>query len=176
MDVVPDHKDWTWVLERRCDQCGVDVADYRVGDLAAATRRTVRAWQQVLERQDVRRRPAPRVWSPLEYACHVRDVYRLFHQRLRLMLTEDDAQFASWDQDAVAVAARYGEQDPVLVCGQLADAGEALADAYDAVPVGAWLRPGRRSNGSLFTVESLGRYCLHDVLHHLHDVGHQAHD
>jgi hypothetical protein len=27
-----------------------------------------------------------------------------------------------------------------------------------------------RSNGSEFTVESLGRYHLHDVVHHLHDV------
>ena len=29
---------------------------------------------------------------------------------------------------------------------------------------------GRRSDGSAFTVESLGRYWLHDVEHHLHDV------
>ena len=37
------------------------------------------------------------------------------------------------------------------------------------------MRPGRRSNGSVFTVETLGRYFLHDVLHHLHDVGHPSH-
>jgi hypothetical protein len=41
---------------------------------------------------------------------------------------------------------------------------------FDAVPDGAWGRPGRRSNGSTFTVESLGRYFLHDIEHHLHDV------
>jgi hypothetical protein len=28
-----------------------------------------------------------------------------------------------------------------------------------------------RSNGDEFTVETLGRYHLHDVVHHLHDVG-----
>jgi hypothetical protein len=38
------------------------------------------------------------------------------------------------------------------------------------VPADAWDRPGVRSNGSEFTVESLGRYHLHDVVHHLHDV------
>jgi hypothetical protein len=26
--------------------------------------------------------------------------------------------------------------------------------------------------GSGFTVDSLGRYFLHDVVHHLHDLGH----
>jgi hypothetical protein len=31
-----------------------------------------------------------------------------------------------------------------------------------------------RSNGDEFTVESLGRYHLHDVVHHLHDVGADA--
>ena len=34
-----------------------------------------------------------------------------------------------------------------------------------------WQRTGRRSNGSAFTVETLGRYHLHDVVHHLWDVG-----
>ena len=32
-------------------------------------------------------------------------------------------------------------------------------------------RRGTRSNGDVFSVESLGSYHLHDVVHHLHDVG-----
>ncbi|MHB8274233.1 MAG: hypothetical protein ACYDC9_05635 [Dermatophilaceae bacterium] len=36
--------------------------------------------------------------------------------------------------------------------------------------VAARLRTGRRSNGSVFTIETLGQYILHDVAHHLHDV------
>jgi hypothetical protein len=31
-------------------------------------------------------------------------------------------------------------------------------------------RLGRRSNGSVFTVETLGKYFLHDLEHHAHDV------
>lgn len=170
----PDDKDWTWVLERRCPQCGVDVDDYAVDDLASATRRSVLDWQHVLRRPDVAVRPTPYVWSPLEYACHVRDVYRVFDERVRLMLTEDDPQFPNWDQDAAAVAGDYGRQTPVVVHGELTDAGEAMAATLQSVPDGAWLRTGRRSNGSVFTVESLARYFLHDVLHHLHDVGFSA--
>ncbi len=33
-----------------------------------------------------------------------------------------------------------------------------------------WDRPGRRSNGSEFTIDTLACYHLHDVEHHLHDV------
>ena len=87
------------------------------------------------------------------------------------MLTDDDPVFDNWDQDATALDARYWEADPVAVSGQLATAGVRLADLYAAVPDGQWPRTGRRSNGSTFTVETLGTYCVHDVVHHLHDVG-----
>ena len=52
-------------------------------------------------------------------------------------------------------------------------AAEAVAARYDALPDASeetWARKGFRSNGSEFTVDSLARYHLHDVLHHSHDV------
>ena len=33
--------------------------------------------------EELRRRPDPATWSTLEYACHVRDVFRLYDERLR---------------------------------------------------------------------------------------------
>jgi hypothetical protein len=90
--------------------------------------------------------------------------------RVLLMLEQDMPTFANWDQDATAVEERYGEQQPAGVADELAAAAEAAADAYDRVVGAAWDRPGLRSNGSRFTVASLGRYHLHDVVHHLRDV------
>jgi hypothetical protein len=87
------------------------------------------------------------------------------------MLTDDDAGFADWDQDGTAVELRYADQDPSAVAAELAHAGLALADALAAVRDDQWDRRGRRSNGSEFTVDSLARYLLHDVEHHLYDVG-----
>ena len=55
----------------------------------------------------------PTVWSALEYGCHIRDVHRIFNDRVRLMLTEDEPRFANWDQDATAIEDDYGSQDPV---------------------------------------------------------------
>ena len=169
--IEPDDKDWTWVLQRPCPECGFDPAAVDVRALGDALRATVPRWQAALAAPDVRRRPAPAVWSRLEYGAHVRDVFRLFDERLRLMLTEDDPQFANWDQDATAVADRYDLQDPAAVSDELAHAAAVLAADYDAVGDDAWQRPGRRSNGSRFTVRTLGVYLLHDVLHHVHDVG-----
>ena len=111
-------------------------------DVPAMTRANAAAWQDVLARPDVRRRPRPEVWSPLEYACHVRDVFRLFDQRLGLMLAEDDPQFTNWDQDETAIADRYDEQDPAVVAGELAEAGERIAASFAAVRPDQWSRPG----------------------------------
>jgi DinB superfamily len=171
VSIAPDTKDWTWVLERPCPECGVDVGSVPREEIADRARGIVAPWQQALGRGDATERPAPAVWSVVEYGCHVRDVNRLFAERLRLMLTSDDPLFANWDQDATAVAERYGEQDPAVVAEELTASAEAVAGLFASVPDDAWQRPGRRSNGSVFTVESLGRYYLHDVLHHLHDVG-----
>ena len=87
------------------------------------------------------------------------------------MLEQDGPRFANWDQDATAAAERYHEQDPATVGRELAEAAAAWVARYAAVPDDAWGRTGSRSDGSDFTVLTLGQYGLHDLAHHLHDVG-----
>jgi DinB superfamily len=169
--ITPDDKDWTWTLERPCPECGFEAAAVAAEDVAGRIRAFTDPWPIVLGRSGVRERPDPATWSVLEYACHVRDVCRLFDRRLRSMLEQDDPLFEDWDQDRTAVQDRYGEQDPADVASTLAVAAAGWADTYAAVGSDEWDRTGTRSNGSRFTVLSLGRYGLHDLAHHLHDVG-----
>ena len=170
---VPDDKDWTVVVREPCAECGFDPTALARVDLAARIVATIGPWQSVLARTgpELHDRPAPTTWSPLEYACHVRDVTRVFAGRLGSMLAQDDPPLPSWDQDAAAVEGRYFEARPERVSDEYAEGAEVLAGAFDAVPDDAWDRPGRRSDGSAFTVETLGAYCLHDLEHHLGDVG-----
>lgn len=169
--IAPDTKDWTWVLERVCPECGLDVAGVPRQQVADRLRANADAWGPVLERGDARERPEPSTWSALEYGCHVRDVFVLFAERLDLMLREEDPLFASWDQDETAVTSRYGEQDPAAVAADTVRSGHALAARFEGLDEATWLRTGRRSDGAGFTVESFARYLLHDPVHHLHDVG-----
>jgi hypothetical protein len=171
MTIEPDTKDWTWVLDRPCPECGFDCRHYPREETGDRVRANAATWTEVLRRDDVRQRPAPATWSPLEYACHVRDVFRLYDYRLSLMLDRDDPLYPNWDQDATAVAERYGEQDPDVVTTELIAAAEDVAARFDGVAGDEWTRPGRRSDGAAFTVETFARYFLHDAVHHLHDVG-----
>jgi hypothetical protein len=167
----PDTKDWTWVLRERCPACGFDTGEPARADLAAlvqvVTDRWVAAMASVTE---AGLRPAPGVWSPLEYACHVRDVFDLACVRVRLMLAEDAPRFANWDQDATAIEDDYGSQDVDAVVADLQVAGTAFAELVATVPDDAWERTGLRGDGALFTVDSFTRYLIHDPVHHLTDV------
>ncbi|MFC0680396.1 DinB family protein [Lysobacter korlensis] len=170
MTIVPDTKDWTWVLERACPQCGFDASAFAAADVPDRIRADLPAWAARLAEPDARTRPDESTWSALEYGAHVRDVFRLFRVRLALMLNEDDPLFASWDQDATALEDRYDRQDPAAVAGELVAAGEELAADFERVGGAQWHRPGRRSDGARFTVDSFARYFIHDPVHHLWDV------
>jgi hypothetical protein len=171
MAIIPDTKDWTWVLTRPCPECGFDTSDFPREALPTKLRSTASAWSVVLTRPTLTERPDPQTWSPLEYACHVRDTMRVFAARLDLMLTEDDPIFPNWDQDQTAVDGRYNEQDPAEVGSTLVAVVESVAAGFEAVADDQWHRPAQRSDGAVFTVETLGRYLVHDPVHHLHDVG-----
>ncbi|CAN5178046.1 DinB family protein [soil metagenome] len=170
MPIIPDTKNWTWVVERPCPECGFDASFFGPADVPALLRANAHAWPAILARPDVRNRPDDATWSPLEYAAHVRDVFRLYDHRLALMLHEDDPLYPNWDQDETAVVDRYNEQDPAVVSAELVAAGEAVADSFAAVHGDRWQRTGRRSDGVAFTVQSLATYFVHDPTHHLWDV------
>ncbi len=175
-NIVPEDKDWTWVLERTCPECGFDASTFPAAEVAPLVRANAQSWFRLLApaapagASQLRRRPRPDRWAPIEYACHVRDVFVLYLERLRLMLEEDNPLYPNWDQDATAVQGRYADQDIGLVSAQLVRAAASLAAAFESVRGDEWQRRGRRSDGASFTVDSFSRYMVHDPVHHLFDV------
>ncbi len=171
-----DDKNWTWVLERPCPECGFDAATIDRDQLGALIRANAAAWRGILSRGDiVSERPpvaagSSPVWSALEYGAHVRDVYEVFSARITEMLKKDEPVFSDWNQDVAAVEGRYGEQDPGAVGYALAVTAGKLADILDRVSGDQWQRTGARSDGASFTVLSLATYMLHDVSHHVRDA------
>ena len=166
--ITPEDRDWTFVISQGCQECGFrpQPPEQTGGRLRA----TIPLWTAALAAPEANQRPAPTVWSTVEYACHVRDTCRIFRERLQSMLAHDDPMFANWDQDATAVAEDYFAQSPDEVAQQLTREAEATAAAFDAIKSDQLARPGRRSNGSVFTVGTFAVYFLHDIEHHVYDV------
>ncbi|WP_433725533.1 DinB family protein [Nocardia sp. CA-129566] len=192
MPIVPDVKNWTWVLERPCPECGFDPAAITYAAVPGVAREYAGRLAATLERPDAAVRPDDSTWSALEYAAHVRDVCRIFVYRAAIAARTEavdpqvpafDAKgldatetadgipvFSNWDQDVTAMADRYDQQDPNRVASELTDAADAVARAFESVSAADLDKPVRRSDGSVFTVESLASYFVHDVIHHVHDV------
>lgn len=166
---VPDTDDWTWVLDQRCPQCGVDVQKFSSAEVTAAATGYVQSFRSLLENSpDVAVRPTPDTWSPLEYGAHLRDVCNVFRTRIRAMLLHDQPSYEDWDQNLAAAA--YGQLEPVDVADELKNsAGDLLRDV-EALTSEEAARTGHRSDGFTFTVETLLQYYLHELVHHWWDV------
>ena len=120
----------------------------------------------------LRRRIRPEVWSPLEYACHVRDVLEVQRERVLLAQVEDEPEFVPMRRDERAVELRYNEQDPASVNEQIATAADALARTLEDLDAAGWERTGvyNYPTSQLRTVEWIGRHTVHELRHHTHDV------
>ncbi|GAA0564823.1 DinB family protein [Paractinoplanes ferrugineus] len=157
----------------RCAECGFDYDSVTPGELptrlAEAGPRFAAALHPIT---DPRRRPAVDVWSPLEYACHVRDVLRVQRQRLELALRADDPPVTPMGRDELAVRDAYNTQDPQLVLTALTEAATTLARSFAALTPAQWTRTTRYNwpAAASRTLLWLGRHTIHEVEHHLLDV------
>jgi hypothetical protein len=122
---------------------------------------------------DIRRRPAPDVWSPLEYACHVRDVLRVQRERVLQAQREDEPVFTPMRRDERVVEERYNEQDPDGVAAEVRDAADAFVAVLHGLDDAGWMRRGLYNypEPQLRTVEWIAIHTVHELLHHRGDIG-----
>ena len=117
-------------------------------------------------------RPSAEVWSPLEYACHVRDVLRIQLGRVALGLVQDTPSFEPMGRDERPARYRYGDQLPDVVARELLDAADALALVYDALSE-EQLALTVTYNWPERIVRSLrwvGQHTVHELVHHRYDI------
>ena len=170
MPIVPDTKDWTWVLAASLPGVRLRQLHARVdagpGDGSGQRRRMAR--------------------RPRRRACAATSVgRRLVGARVRL----PRARRLPAVRRAIAADARGG-RSAVRQLGSGRDRDRAALRPSVAVEGGGrvgvgrvrlaarfeiglgdqWERTGRRSDGAVFTVDTFARYFVHDPIHHLHDV------
>ena len=165
---MPDDTDWTTVLDGGCEECG-----YRPHDPLTTDARLAKAaerWAVVLARPDVAKRPAPRVWAPLEYAGHCRDLIEVLGDRLTVMLEQDAPTYADFDGEAAVREHEYWRAGAGPLAEQLTRDTDRTREILGRVGESDWDRKGLRGDGYAFTIASLCQYIVHDVEHHLHDV------
>jgi S-DNA-T family DNA segregation ATPase FtsK/SpoIIIE len=155
-----------------CEECRFDYNSVPTKDIGTALRSNAEALVDALSAGDLRSRPKPDVWSPLEYACHVRDVMQIQIGRVARGLSEETPSFTPMQRDERPARLRYNEQDPRVVREEVLEAAGALADVFDGLSEGQLARtvtynwPGEM----IRPLRWVGRHTVHELVHHRQDI------
>jgi hypothetical protein len=158
-----------------CEECGFVYDEESRQPLDGPLRSTAGAGVALLRSRppdELRRRPQPGVWSPLEYGCHLRDVLLAQRERVFTTLVEENPTFSPMYRDQRARFARYNEQDPTTVADELDVAvglfarQVALLDDDQLARRCLYLFP----TPALRTLRWVGLHTLHECQHHLLDI------
>jgi DinB family protein len=156
----------------RCAECGFDATLLTTADAITALRSLGRRWREAFEDvpdEILRRRPAPDVWSPLEYGAHTRDVLALIGHGVDEILNDTHPTFPVIEPEPDAPDHGYNALDPDRVLSKLADNAAVMADrAARALPQ-HWSRTAT-IGGDEVDAGWLLRHAVHDATHHLRDV------
>jgi len=173
--------DGSWVVPGPgwvCPECGFDFDATDPRRAADLVREFPGRYRVPLERalpgEDLeallRARPARGGWSALEYACHTRDGFTLYEQRIGVTLANERPVFSRMHRDQLAIDDAYNRQHPAYVADSLAESATSLARALDAVPADGWAGVGVREDLEM-TVDWMARNVVHEGRHHLLDIG-----
>lgn len=158
-----------------CTECGFEYDERTAPTAGARITQAAAEVASLLERgtdADLRRRPGPLVWSPLEYGCHLRDVLLVQRERVLFARRALRPELTPMGRDERVAHDGYAEQAPRDVGRQLVDAGQLFAGVLKRLGPGEWDRtvlynwPARRERD----LRWVAVHTVHEMVHHLQDI------
>lgn len=158
-----------------CRECGFDARDWQVRDavtLLAALGFWWRLATDGIDAGDLHLRPAPGVWSAVEYAAHSAIVTAVLREGIGRILLEDGVALASAPhmQDAAADDEPAATLNVPSLMEDLEREGKALAALAKKAEPDAWSHVGRMPDESVQALAAV-LHAVHDATHHQMDVG-----
>jgi hypothetical protein len=166
---MAEGRDWTLMARAECPDCGYDAGSIGVDGFDDALVFEAAAWGNHLEAADpvaLRAHGVDGVWSGLEYACHVRDLFAVFAGRVDGLREGEPNPIIWWDHAAAVIEERYNEQSVSDVVEDLANNAMILSAATIGVEGDMWSRSAERRPGDSLTIVDLVRFSLHESFHH----------
>lgn len=165
-------------MAEACDVCGYEWDRVTASEIPGRLRAAAEGYRLVLSSGAVAlgERPAPDVWSTIEYASHVRDAMFNLRDRIVLGLAEDNPVPHPMNTDVRVAAGLYAGTPPDVLAVEVVVGADLLArtvEALDAEQLARpifypWPRPATR------TLLWVAAQALHEAEHHLDDVRRQA--
>jgi DinB superfamily len=169
---------WQWAKAQTecCPQCGYHPGSMQRAALAGQLMGAAAEWRVFLRGADdtyLRTNPEPGVFSPLQYGAHVRDIVRVYGDRILVMLHEDNPVFPQFNPDET-VWDSYNRLGREALADDLEAQARRLAGILGRLHPYQWdltmTRDGGRDGVYTFTVAGLASYAVHEAHHHLLDA------
>ena len=168
-------------VREMCEECGFDAADWSDSTAAAAFADLAGEWRTVLAGlgdETCHRRPAPAVWSPIEYTVHTARVVSWWYDAVQTTvaggtLTIIEADYPDADRhpyNDVPVEEALAELD--AAARRLASWFAGLAPEQAQAPLRLH-NPGLEAlyhRSGIGDARAGGIHALNDALHHLADI------
>jgi hypothetical protein len=168
--------DWTRIQRDPCPQCGHHPAALPPSALGELAVESALAWREFLLEADdayLRAIPEPGVFSPLQYAAHVRDILRVYSDRMVLGVEQDSPTVPIFNPPQ-EVFESYNRLDTQELAADLEAQARRLAEIVDNMDPSNWTRIVVNDRGQYgvytFTIAGLGCNAAHEVHHHLLDA------
>ncbi|MEW6152464.1 MAG: DinB family protein [Actinomycetota bacterium] len=161
-----------------CPECGLDYDKISPRDASGAVRTFPRRYRSVLTHfalpgedleEIVRQRPAPGVWSALEYTAHVAQTLDLMAPTIRQIVLEDNPHLFAWDPDEQAEEQSYNDWTLMEAIAELESACADLSMALEYVGSEDWTKKGTFDYGEREALD-VARNAVHEGSHHLRDI------
>jgi hypothetical protein len=159
-------------MDEACRECGFDALAATPADVAGALAPlaqeiadTVRAISQPI----LRRRPAPRVWSPQEYLGHLRESMAFHRWLIERGLSERNPVIGAVDPDASVEQAGYRSSATEDLIGQFQRRVDRLRDVLVTLDNDATRRTLTLDDFEI-TLALVARSAWHECHHHLGDI------
>ncbi|HEY6624217.1 MAG TPA: DinB family protein [Acidimicrobiales bacterium] len=160
----------------QCGECGYVYGSVASGDIPDTLRAIGDRYRDAILDPAleglVRIRPAPDVWSALEYACHVRDVLLIQRDRAILALVEDTPSYAPMHRDERVLLAGYEKEQVAEVASELVMAANLMAKLFEGLSPEQLTRPCiyNYPEPTERDLSWLGQHTVHEATHHFDDL------
>jgi hypothetical protein len=159
-------------VEEICHECDFDQSKTPAREVPAALAPLALAIGDAIRSipdDEIRRRPAALVWSPLEYLGHLRESMAFHRWLIERALAEDNPLIPLVDPDESVAQSQYNGATADALIAQLDRRVERLADLLNSVDDGAAVRT-LTLDGRRISVALVARSAWHECHHHHGDI------
>jgi hypothetical protein len=169
---------WTRIQQEGCPQCGDNPSSRPPGDLGRLAVERAEKWRDFLVRADLtflRANPEGEVFvfSPLQYGAHVRDMLKVYGERMVLGLEQANPT-APLFYPTQEVFESYNRLGPDELANDIERWAERMAILVAGMEPSSWSRTVTNDRGVYgvytFTIAGLACNAVHEEHHHLLDA------